>query len=257
MKILGLSFPLLIACNAAVTITPPNRTEPAHALSLQPSEDPRSWTYFLRHLPVVDGPIVDYRGHAISYQQKHTGIIPYDVGKSDLQQCADALIRLRAEYLFAQKRYSEIAFHFVVGPYYSWNDYCKGSVPVPEGNGVRFVAGSPHDKTHASLRKYLDLVYIYASTISLARELKPAAGFAVGTVLIHPGSPGHCSMIIDEREDQGKKLYKLAEGYTPAQSIYVLRNLQAGGVSSWYALQKGTIRTASYTFDDYLLRKFE
>ncbi len=217
-----------------------------------------SWQYFLQHLPVVDKPIVDYKGNAISYQQKHVGIIPYDVGTSDLQQCADALMRLRAEYLFQQKRYNEIGFHFVSGNYYSWNDYCKGLRPIAKGNGVKFVFTSPSEKTHESLRHYLNIVYSYASTISLARELKPASDFEVGTVVIHAGSPGHCFIIIDETTNEaGEKMYQLAEGYTPAQSIYVLRNLNEERISPWYSLKKGVIETASYQFDDYKLEKFE
>jgi hypothetical protein len=220
--------------------------------------DTNSWQYFLQHLAIVDKPIVDYKGRTINYQEKHVGIIPFDVGTSDLQQCADALMRLRAEYLFQQKRFNEIGFHFVSGDYYTWNDYCKGVRPVAKGSGVKFITVTSSEKTHETLRKYLDIVYSYASTISLSKELKTANDFEVGTVIIHAGSPGHCFIIIDgATNNTGEKVFKLAEGYTPAQSIYVLRNLNEDGISPWYKLKKGVIETASYRFDDYKLGKFE
>jgi len=220
--------------------------------------DVNSWQYFLQHLPVVDEPVIDFTGKPIGYQEKHVGIIPYDVGNTDLQQCADALMRLRAEYLFQQKRYDEIGFHFVSGDYYRWNDYCKGLRPATKGNGVKFITVSSSEKTHESLRKYLDIVYTNASTISLSKELKTANDFNIGTVVIYAGSPGHCFIIIDEAiNKEREKVYKLAEGYSPAQSIYVLRNLNEDGVSPWHKLKKGVIETASYRFENYKLGKFE
>lgn len=221
-------------------------------------EEQGSWQYFLQHLPMKDAPILDYRGRPVADQEKHVAVLNYDVGHSDLQQCADALMRLRAEYLFQEKRYDEIGFHFVNGSYYSWKSFCRGQRPVASGNSVHFVQGKNSDYIHESLREYLDLVYAYASTISLARELKPADDFDIGTVVIHPGSPGHCFIIIDKASDgNGNTRFKLAEGYTPAQSIYVLRNLDESGKNPWYYLKKGIIETASYRFSDYQLKKFE
>jgi len=218
-----------------------------------------SWQYFLQHLPVLNAPIKDYTGHEIANQQKHVTIINYDVGTSDLQQCADALMRLRAEYLFVQHRYNEIGFHFCSGEYYSWNMYCKGIKPIPKNNSVSFIASnSQHQTTHESLRNYLDIVYTYANTISLCNELKTTNEFEVGTVIIKPGSPGHTCIIIDEiTNDKGEKLFKLAEGYMPAQSIYILSNPYDETINPWYKLNRGEIITASYDFTNYQLKKFE
>ena len=223
-----------------------------------PLKDEKSWLYFLQNLPIKDGPILDYRGIPVDNQLKHNAIINYDVGTKDLQQCADALMRLRAEYLFQQNRYHEIGFHFVNGMLYTWDQYCEGLKVLPKGNDVELFNGSPSPYTHESLRKYLDVVYNYASTISLTKELKHTSDLAAGTVVIHPGSPGHCFIIIDEAIDaNGEKVFKLAEGYTPAQSIYVLSNLVEPEINPWYHLQKGTITTSSYSFIDYQLRSFE
>ena len=247
---------LIISCGSAASYHLPEKESEVFLES--PASLEGSWAHFLQHLPVKEGRVLDYTGTPVDDQDKQVGIIPYDVGKRDLQQCADALMRIRAEYLFSQKRFDEIGFHFVSGHYYSWKSFCQGKRPVPNGNNIRFVSGTPSPETHESLRRYLDIVYTYASTLSLARELKPAADFEIGTVVIYPGSPGHCFIIIDEIANPGGgKLFKLAEGYTPAQSIYVLRNTAVEGNSPWHSLNKERIETASYSFRKFQLKKFE
>jgi hypothetical protein len=203
--------------------------------------------------------VLDYTGSPILNQAKHAAIVNYDIGTRDLQQCADALIRLRAEYLFAQKRFEEIGFHFCSGQYYTWNAFCNGIRPVVKGNTVYFAAvQQPAEKSYASFRSYLEIVYTYANTVSLCRELLPAENFETGTVIITPGYPGHTCIIIDEAiTPAGEKVFKLAEGYMPAQSIYVLSNPFLQDLSPWYCLKAGDIRTSSYMFRRYLLRKFE
>ena len=218
-----------------------------------------SWQYFLQHLPLKDAPIKDYTGSIISNQAKHIAIVNYDVGDKDLQQCADALMRLRAEYLFQQQKFKEIGFHFCSGGYYSWSMYCDGIKPALKGNGVQFISTQKlHKTTHESLRSYLDIVYAYANTISLCKELKHTDKFEVGTVIITPGSPGHTCIVIDEKTNaSGEKLFKLAEGYMPAQSIYVLSDPYDEKINPWYRLNKSEILTASYDFTNYELKKFE
>jgi hypothetical protein len=250
LHVLFLGF-LLLSCHSKPL---ENRFEEQQGFK----KDPGTWEGFLQSLPVSPGPVLDYRGNQVRGQWKHTGILSYDVGTADLQQCADALMRLRAEYLFKAGRSREIGFHFTDGTFYRYSDYCNGIRVLASGNSIRLVKKDTSAPGHASLRKYLDIVYTYAGTISLARELKPASDFGIGVVVIHGGSPGHCFLITDERTgEKGEKWYKMVEGYTPAQTIYMLRNIEVEGNSPWHHLKKGPIETASYFFTDYELKRFE
>jgi hypothetical protein len=247
---------LLTACTSNVTPSPP----PLHLIQnvpdlSQPVFNKNSWQYFLQHLPEKQGDILDYTGNPIRYQEKHFAIINYDVGTRDLQQCADALIRLRAEYLFEQKRYDEISFRFNSGEWFRYSEYLKGRRPAIIGNTIYAAQTDPVQVSHTTLRNFLDIVYAFTSTVALERDLKPAADFEIGTVVLHVGSPGHCFIIVDEmKNERGEKLFKLAEGYMPAQSIYILKNEDG---TPWHRLSKKQITTASYDFTTFSLKKFE
>jgi Domain of unknown function (4846) len=61
-----------------------------------------------------------YNGELKKNQRAQFAVLDISVGKKDLQQCADALMRLRSEYLFNQKRYSAIEFRDNADKSYKW-----------------------------------------------------------------------------------------------------------------------------------------
>jgi hypothetical protein len=135
------------------------------------------------------------------------------VGTRDLQQCADVVMRLRAEWLYA--RGGRIAFH-------------------PDPGKPRALAFDAAGHDRRSFEKYLVRLFADAGTASLAAELRPTGldGVQPGDVLIQGGYPGHAVLIVDVASDgHGHQWLLLAQSYMPAQEMHVLVN-PAGG--AWY-----------------------
>lgn len=219
-----------------------------------------SWESFLQNLNLQESgkPILKYDGTEISDQKHHVGILTYDVGSKDLQQCADALIRLRAEYLFKNEKYNAIHFKFTSGHQFSWNEYADGLRPIVSGNNVDFSKrAAPNSiNSYQDFRQYLDIIYTYAGTISLARDLKESKNkteFNIGDLIISPGSPGHVVMIVDKIEKGNEKRYALIEGYTPAQSIHILSKNR----NPWFDIKPSKeIITPRYHFEKPVIKQF-
>jgi hypothetical protein len=75
-----------------------------------------SFGQWLRNLPLKpDGaPVYLFDGTLKENQSAHGAVVDIDVGGEDLQQCADAVIRLRAEYLLVSGRAEDICFRFTL-----------------------------------------------------------------------------------------------------------------------------------------------
>lgn len=221
-----------------------------------------SFAAYLRNLSLQPegSPVHLYNGTLKRNQGVHDAVVAMDIGDKNLQQCADAVMRLRAEYLFKQGRYRDIHFNFTNGfraDYYRWRSGERISV---YGNSVQWVRGAKTDTSYSCFRKYLDVVFAYAGTLSLSRELVPVSfkEMQPGDVLIQGGSPGHAVIVVDMAEGLGgKKFFMLAQSYMPAQEIHVLNNMQKL-FSSWYELKPGskTVETPQWDFETSQLMRF-
>ena len=223
-----------------------------------------SFQDYLRHykLKAFGSKIINYDGSEYFWQRGHIGILEVPVPENGLQQCADALIRIRSEYLWDHNRKDEIGFNFTSGHYCSWKDYANGFRPKIKGSKVTFhqTASINHSKTN--FYKYLNLIYTYAGTLSLFHELpkvENASNLKIGDMLIIGGSPGHIVMLCDEVvNEKGEKLFLLFQGNTPAQSVQLVKNIEDSSISPWYKLEKGKIIPVSnYTFYDSKFVRFK
>ena len=224
---------------------------------------PGSFAAWLRRLPLRPGrpPVHLFDGRLKGNQEAHEAVVAIDVGRRDLQQCADAMIRLRAEWLWARGCEDAIAFRFTSGDLARWATWKAGQRPRVDGSQVSWVPGSAADGSYAGLRRYLDVVFTYAGTVSLAREVRPVGdprSVEGGDVFIQGGHPGHAVLVVDmaERGD-GHRVFLLAQSYMPAQEIHVLRNPTHAG-SPWYDVASaGELVTPEWVFQYSDLRRFE
>ncbi len=228
------------------------------------SAAPGSFAEWLRRLPLKPpgSPVLLHDGRKKANQEAHAAVVDIDTGKRDLQQCADSVIRLRAEYLFAAGRTGEISFEFTSGDRADFERWAGGWRPAVKGNSVRWEKAARPDAGYPSFRRYLDVVFAYAGTISLGRQLRPVADpreMAAGDVFIRPGSPGHAAIVADVavQPATGKQVFLILQGFMPAQDLHVLRNPGDPRLSPWYPADFGEeLRTPEWTFRKGDLRRF-
>jgi hypothetical protein len=177
----------------------------------------------------------------------------------DLQQCADAVMRLRAEFLYSLGDFAHIDFYTGQGTRLNFAEWLQGRrYSISGGRLIAFSAAATRlSATPNCLRKifgeYLQTVFTYCGTLSLEKQLDPLSSLnhmEIGDILIHGGSPGHAMLVIDMASNQaGQKIYMLSQGYMPAQDIHIVRNLYNDALSPWYPSDGKTIYTPEYTFD--------
>lgn len=224
-----------------------------------------SFAEWLRYLPLNprSSKVMLYDGSEKSYQKGAERIINIEIGNSDLQQCADAVMRLKAEFHYSRSEYDKIHFNFTSGHKVSFDDWRKGKKPTVKGNSVSFSAiGTQTDNAYLNFKKYLRMVFSYAGTASLEKELATAdlKDLKAGDIFIKGGFPGHAVLVMDVAEniENGSKIFLLAQSYMPAQSIHLLKNFDHNTqLSPWYPQDFGdTLYTPEWKFKSGSLKKW-
>ncbi|MCR5119100.1 MAG: DUF4846 domain-containing protein [Lachnospiraceae bacterium] len=218
-----------------------------------------SFAEYLRAYPMhEDGYKVHYYDGGIKEYAAQAAVFDMHLGDRDLQQCADSVIRMYAEYLRDNGRSDEIAFHFVSGFLCDYRTWLAGNKVSVAGNNVSWTATAAREDTDETFEAYLNTVFSYASTISLKKEAEAVSlkEIQAGDIFIHAGSPGHVVMVADVCEKDGKKAFLLAQGYMPAQDFYVLTN-ELHADDPWYYEDEITYPfiTPEYVFSEECLMR--
>ena len=210
-----------------------------------------SFAEFLRTLPLLPegSPVVDYRGNKLHADGQHpniSAVADLDVGTKDLQHCADAIIRLHAEYKYGTGE-RDLKYRAVSGVPMTYKGYVAGERAVAVGTNIEMkrVAG-PKKDDHALLRAWLDDVFSYAGTQSVERDGAKVKETDVraGDFFVLSGSPfGHAVLILDiAKDDTGRVALLLGQSYMPAQSFQILRPDQK---STWFIVEPGATEVAT------------
>src|SRR5262245_8184297 len=124
---------------------------------------------FLRGLPLrAEGtPVKSYKGEIVraADDPNVAAVAELDIGSRDLQQCADSIIRLHAEWLFSSGKKEDAAYHFTSGDLATFRRYAAGERPSIAGSKVTWKKTAKADASYPSFRAYLDLVFTYACTL--------------------------------------------------------------------------------------------
>lgn len=220
--------------------------------------DVNSFGYYLRKFPLKPkGAVVHYYNGQVKAHDVHAAVFDLTVGTKDLQQCADAVMRMRAEYLFAQKRFDEIHFHLTNGFDMAYSKWMQGNRLQVNGNKTQWKLTANPSNDYESFLKYMEVVFNYAGTLSLSKELKAkgAGEIQPGDVWIYGGSPGHAVLVVDvAQNDKGEKVFMIAQSYMPAQEMHILKNLEEPNLSPWFRVPNSQLQTPEWTFESNELK---
>lgn len=188
-----------------------------------------SLTEFLREYPLKKAgkPVLLYNGEKKGNQDAHVAVFKLPLEKENLQQCADTVMRVYAEYFWKTEQKDRISFRFVDGFQADYKKWQSGyRIRVGESRSF-WVPGGDFDSSYKNFKKYLRMVFAYASTLSMQQESKKIelSKVATGDIFLIAGSPGHVVMVVDVCESaDGKKAFLLGQGYMPAQEFHLLKN---------------------------------
>lgn len=219
---------------------------PSHIKNIQPPPgyqltDPpgNRFGQWLQQLPLrKDNTVYLYDGSIKKNQSSHYAVLDVPYNRHPLQQCADAIMRLRAEYIFETKAEENIRF------YHQHNEYFT----------------CPANCTRSQLENYLNNVFSWCGSYNLQAQMKPVTNIQniqAGDVFVRGGSPGHAMLVAATAQNsKGEKVFLLLQSFMPAQDIHIVINPYDEKLSPWYSTLATSIATPGWTFTPADLRRW-
>lgn len=202
---------------------------------------PNSYQDYLRGLPLRTDRTDVLRFDGAPVSMPSAAIIPLDLGKRDLHQCADSVIRLYAEHLWSIGKAEEARFHYTSGDLAAWKDWRSGKVLRVKGSKVEQVKTKAAPNTYQAYRSWQDQVFMYASTRSMSRDsarVTASSELRAGDFFLQSGSPGHVVVLLDiARAPDGRRAALIGQGFLPAREVHVISGQGARVLDGvWYLL---------------------
>lgn len=218
-----------------------------------------SFGEYLREFPLKDfgSPVLLYNGEK-KRSNVHVSVFDMPLLETDLIQCADAVMKLRAEYLYGSGRFDEIVFHITNSMEVPFSRFMSGERVIVSGNRTQWKGGFKKGSSRDVFEQYLRFVYAYAGTLSLSRESRRKAvrDIEIGDFFIFGGSPGHVVLVLDVAQNrEGKKIMLLGQSYMPSQEFHVLKSFDR--ISPWYFVEDDVLKTPEWTFERGCLHSFD
>jgi hypothetical protein len=221
-----------------------------------------SFGAWLRQIPLKkDNAVYLYNGEKKVNQLAQFAVLDIPVGKRDLQQCADAVMRLYAEYQYSRMQYQQISFKATDGTLMDYSSWMKGYRFVAKNGRLQKQLSAAKGEGRTCFESYMQTVFSYAGTLSLSKELQQVTDIKdimPGYVFIRGGSPGHAVIVADVAINvvTKEKIFLLAQSYMPAQDIHILKNPVAFS-GPWYTTDfSARLYTPEWIFQREELKRF-
>ncbi|MBS7333781.1 MAG: hypothetical protein KIG88_09330 [Weeksellaceae bacterium] len=192
---------------------------------------------YLNHISLKgqNGTVKLYDGTDKLNRNSYVGVLDLQPFTNNVQFHTNAIFRLRAEFLYHNKRYDEIDFKISNKlSYVSYSKYANG------------------DFSYAKLLEYMDKFLTATSTNSLSHITSPIKlkDITIGDVFMQKSSTkSHAVIVMDMAvNNKGEKIMLLAQSYYPGQDIQILANPSDENLSPWYKVKEGNLLTPEWRF---------
>lgn len=216
---------------------------PKGYIKIKPNSD---FGLYLTQLPISrnNKNVKYYDGTEKENLGSYIDVIDLKQSDKNIQYNANAIIRLRAEYLYNQKMYNEIDF------------------PINEKIDIKkYVEYVQNDYSYEKFQEYLEYLLLQTTPNTILSKLNSIhwKEMQIGDVFIQKSYlRGHAAIVVDmAKNSKGEKIFILAQSFYPGQDIHIISNPNETDLSPWFTLNNGVILTSEWRFLSSDLMRFQ